>query len=269
MKKVTKPYYLVVLLLITACAQKPVSPVGNPQAVVNPFFPHNKNATSQSVPSWLASPPSFLHGVGVHSHSEFGSESSFMSSFDNAIEDLNSNSWVVVTVESFSENNGSIRFFEELAIRDEFTGSNTVKLDSVVIDGYAYTLVAPADVSPDKYASTTSTLSFNETTFPNDVQMRPRKSGSTWYAGAGNRVITSNLYKSWAMSKQNALKELARHISLQVQTSTNVLNDQAGSVTYTKTRVVFEDVRVTQRWTDGEDFYNIVGVGVTKATSLN
>ena len=215
----------------------------------------NENRNRESFPSWFINPPDAVVGIGLARFSAFNSQKSYSDALAYAIEDLNSNSMSVVTVEQF-RNGASIQFQEEVAITDQYSESNVVKLDSVIAGDYVFYLVG---TTPMQISS--SGTDFMPLLAPVQIPVSEILNGvtSTQVHGEHER-LSVNPYVAWALSKQNALKRLGLYTATKIQSLQKVYNEDLDNISYLKSRVALRNIRVRNRWLESGEFQTLIEV---------
>ncbi|TNE69432.1 hypothetical protein EP331_14290 [bacterium] len=254
MVKTTK--IIVLILLITGCASTKNETVKVQPVSVSEIVP------IQSYPSWFVHPPEGLWGIGVSEFSAFAPEKSYSRAFENAVEDMNSNAFVVVTIEQYRENS-AFQTQEEVAIGDQFGFDNVVKVDSMVCEGLVFYLIS------DKAATIESQKVHMPLRAP--VQLTENRvllSGDHYWAWGFNELTQFNPYKTWAISKQHALKNLGLYTAMRVQSLDKIYNEDLQTVSYIKSRIAIRNVRVAHRWIDDKKGFSIIDVSQSSIVNL-
>ncbi len=244
MVKTTKLLSLFILLAGCASTQKEtvqVQPVSISAAKIE-----------QAYPSWFVQPPEGLFGVGIAPFSTFSAEKSYAKAFEFAVEDLNSNAFVVITVEQYVE--GSVQQIrDEIAIGDQYNINNTVKIDSAVCGDWVFYLVG------SEAETQTHQQRFMPGQAPQTIPESRILSTPNGFLSMGMSELTQfNPYKTWALSKQQALKNLGQFTVLKVQALDKMYNEEIQSVRYIKSRIAIRNVRVSNRWIQNGKGFSLI-----------
>lgn len=205
--------------------------------------------------NWFYSPPANVHGVGITSLSSFYPDSSYQDAFDKAVEDLNSNTMALVTHETFLLGDGTYRSFDEFAIDDRYDINDVTPVDSMVMNGWVYYKVT-------KEGAYKHPASGNLKQIKNPGKLTSATQyGDYWYATGSATLSEINPYRSWAEAKKNALKIISSNYSTLVQnlTKRNGLFD-AGSIRYTRSRVMMNNVIIVNRKVRDQQAYCTVAI---------
>lgn len=218
------------------------------------LFSYSETSKNSTFPSWFLNQPDELVGIGFSLYSRFNPESSFQKAFEFALEDLNSNHFCVVTIEQIKQ--GAIwQTNEEIGISDAYTAENVVKLDSVVINEMVYMLIGV------KLSSISANVSMVSTSPPFEIPVSELIETEQKIQAHGDFAnMITNPYKSWALSKQSALKRLGLYTAMKVQSVENIYNTELETVSYIKSRVAFKNVKVNSRWLESGRLHTLVDV---------
>lgn len=208
--------------------------------------------TEQTYPTWFIQPPDGLFGVGIAPFSAFAAEKSYAKAFELAVEDLNSNAFVVVTVEQYVEGNVQ-QIREEIAIGDQYNMNNTVKIDSAVCGDWVFYLVG------SKAETQTHQKIFMPSLPPQSIpESRILKTPNGFLSMGLSELTQFNPYKTWTLSKQQALKNLGQFMVLKVQSLDKMYNQEIQSIRYIKSRIAIRNVRVTNRWIQNGKGFSLI-----------
>lgn len=83
-----------------------------------------------------------------------------------------------------------------------------------------------------------------------------------------NELTQFNPYKTWAISKQHALKTLGLQIAMRVQSLDKSYNESFQSVSYIKSRIAMRNVRVAHRWVADNKGFSIIDVSKSDIVNL-
>lgn len=205
--------------------------------------------------NWFSQPPAYVHGAGISRLSSYYPERSYENALEKAIEDLNSNTRVLITVETFAYGAGPPRTFSEVAIDDVYSEKEVLRVDSLVSNGHVFYLVSDSLGSrnpiPDRQALSEDFITSNNAT----------RVGEFWYAAGQAELSQISVYRSWVRAKKAALINMGAGLTTLVQSlhKTDGIFD-AGSIRYTRSQVMLNNVHIVKRIKDTGQVMCIIAV---------
>ena len=203
-----------------------------------------------------------LHGLGVDPINISSSNSSFTDTCQRAMLDFSSSHFISVHIEIFQ--NGGNKFYEfpELAIVDSTFEFSENQFDSKLIFGNdsVHCLVKKKKNDSNSLQYTIPEL--------NMIGLSPIKLNNFWYAIGQAEELIHQKNKTWLMSKNNALKKLAKSLDTEIKSNQIQINGSLHSFGYFKTRVIFKNVIVVKRMVINSKYYSVIAVSENSITVL-
>lgn len=203
-----------------------------------------------SMPEWLAKGvPHTTVGIGIAPYSSFNPAKAWREAFYNGIEDLNANHSMVVYSYGHQIGRGPLRLRSNFAIRTLIDSAKTTVIDSIRWKDRAFLLIKPTNIVPDSIIYPENSRELQRSHFPSDDSALLQSRGSS-------PRIESNWNLSFARAKQNALKQLAERLSVEVSTETYAKGGVSRRYYSFSSMFAFQRIRVLQR-TIGKDSISV------------
>lgn len=221
-------------------------------------------------PGWFAQPPAELHGAGTSFRfDELSRQEVFDLAYKRAITDLNANILSFIRFEEFYVNEE--RFVDaEVGIDFDFDETNVIKIDSALIDGIAYMLVAPEELS----VKTEQTDLTQVPRFNFGLNKTLENSSKIMGYGEFKERYTFEVNRSWTLAKHRSLFSIAEFKNTRIRAmvedysltqtmrESGELSGESGAVTdryvHKVSLVAFKYPKVVRRWKEGDRYYTVV-----------
>jgi|GEM_PF-5689396 hypothetical protein len=256
-------------LLLTFCGQKQGEVVSD-FSVVDGSENNPKHDQAVYAPDWFASPPADLHGAGTSFRfNELSKQEVFDLAFKRAVSDLNANILSFIRFEEFYVNDK--RYVDaEVGIDFDFNTQNVVKIDSALIDGIAYMLVAPEEL---KVNSAQTDLT-EEPRFNFGLNKTLENTSKIIGYGEYKQRYTFEVNRNWTLSKHRSFFSIAEFKNTRIRAmvedysltetmrkSGELSGQQSGDTdryVHKASLVAFRYPKVVRRWKEGDYFFTVV-----------
>lgn len=186
------------------------------------------NSKEDNVPSakrWIFNGnPKKVQGIGIANYSQFNPAKSWDEAFEYALQDLNANHSLLIYHFGYQIGRSPLHTRSNDAIRNFLASTQVAIVDSVRWEGQAFLLVEPKSQIPDS-------LIYPERDFKpveDSLTKHSANASSTnqWIRTSGSAArINSNWNISITKAKQNALRNLAEDLAIQVRIETYSQNN--------------------------------------------
>lgn len=227
------PLTLYLLLLL-------VSPV-SADAQPNQFQPSRE----QNPKSWIfEGTTDGITGLGVADYSRFNPEKAWREALQNGVEDLNANHSLLVYYHGRKIGRGPLRTESEYAIRNFLDTTQVSIIDSTIWKERAFVLVEPNAVITDSILYPDG--QFRAVTNGKEAGRLQATGGWITINGATPR-IDSNWHMSITKAKQDALRQLAEDLAVEVSTETYQKDERTRRYYNFSTMFAFQRIHVLKR----------------------
>ncbi|NGP87531.1 hypothetical protein [Fodinibius halophilus] len=187
-----------------------------------------------------------ISGIGIARYSSYNPEKAWQKALENSINDLNANLSMLVYYWGKQIGRGPFRTRSKYAIRNLLDSTQVTVIDSARWKGHAFVLIKPKEVVPDSIIYTDNKLNrLKETRKDTAVS---QESGQHWLTTTGSTPkIDSNWFMSITKAKQDALRRLARKLSVKITTETYSKGDTQRRYFNFSTIFAFQRIRVLNR----------------------
>lgn len=231
-----------------------------------------KSSEPVLAPDWFARPPVELHGAGTsYRFSGISQQEVFDLAFKRAVTDLNANILSFIRFEEFYVNNE--RFVDaDVGIDFNFNAENVIKIDSALIDGIAYMMVAPEKLT----ITTAQTDLTEEPQFNFGLNKTMENSSKIMGYGEFRQRYSFEVNRNWTLAKHRSFFSIAEFKNTRIRAmvedysltetmrKTDELGGQESGVTdryvHKISLVAFRYPKVVRRWIEGDRYFTVVEI---------
>ena len=188
--------------------------------------------------------PGILHGIGFSRYSNFDEERSYKEARRNAEIDLAASIMTSVYLEYFGTSTLPTQLKSEYGISDSLQVDRILAVDSTRVGDWAVYIVK--DVDRDISFPENAIELANSTPWAIE-NFEPVKVDGYWLAAGFSENNDYNPDRSWALAKQEALKNLSLYLSTVIKSNQREYDNSYRSINYTTSKHIFSQIGVIGR----------------------
>lgn len=199
-------------------------------------------------PDFFAKPNAGIRAVGIARKGVLNDSLTYKQAFDRALESLNANLGTWYFAEHFDNSLGSnFHSFYEFSIEQKMDSTLVVVSETKEINNWLFLEVVPKGFS-DYVNDTTAIIN--------------------WVESVGiSQMLWTNPYAAFEKAKQNAIKEIAYTIDLNIMGKQWASGGYSGDLFFIKSKVQLEDIEVVNRRLENGKCYVHIRIPKSKITT--